>query len=263
MHLFLTAMITVSSAFFFDYSVPQNRSLLQEWGAGNKSLLSMRHTYNLMTWNLYKGGMDGVYNDLEQFTRSYDFIVMQEFLLSTEQQDLIDTTHQYWALAKSFQDSGVWTGVALTSPWNPKSTVSLKSPGTEPFTNTPKMALVSTFDIEDGRQFMIVTVHALNFNLTHKDFKQHIDDVIAHIKFHKGPMILAGDFNTWAQERREYLIQKTQSIGLQRADLENPMGILHQTLDHIFYRELKNVNALVLNGVQTSDHLPMTLQFQL
>ncbi|MCC6138019.1 MAG: endonuclease/exonuclease/phosphatase family protein [Bdellovibrionaceae bacterium] len=257
-------LIPFSTAFFFsDYDVPRTDDLLQEWGSSQKSQLLVQETYRFMTWNIYKGGMSGLYEDYSHFVETMDFVATQEFLLNSEQEQLIQNTPSYhWVLAKSFQDSGEWTGVATVSKWQAKQSIPVKSPGAEPFAGTPKMSLISLYPIEDGRELMVVNVHGLNFNLSHGDFKDQVDDLINRVKNHVGPMIMAGDFNTWADTRRTYLIKKTESIGLERADLENEMGIMNATLDHIFYREISVTSAAVLSDIQTSDHLPMTIEFK-
>jgi endonuclease/exonuclease/phosphatase (EEP) superfamily protein YafD len=257
-------LVSISSAFFFDYDIPTSGDLLQEWGTSPKSALSTTDTYSLVTWNIYKGGIQGLYTDLDFLQKNTTFVVMQEFLLNEEQEEMItEADAQYWALAKSFQDSGEWTGVATTSQWQAKKSLPLKSPDSEPFAGTPKMTLISLFPIQDGRELMVVNVHGLNFNLSHGAFKTQIDAIVDAVKDHNGPMIMAGDFNTWADERRTYLIKKTRTLELQRAEMENPMGIFGATLDHIFYRELSNVKYMVLDDIQTSDHLPLYLEFTL
>lgn len=257
--LFLfTALILWASTTF------ASSELLQEFGSGNKAQLKTQTPYRFMTWNIYKGDMDGLFADYEFFVDNYDFVATQEFLLNQPQQELIDNKQtNHWAFAKSFESGDGWTGVATVSQWQAMSSVPVRSPGSEPFTGTPKMSLISTFAIEDGRVLMVVNVHGLNFNLTHGAFKEQIDDLIEKVKSHQGPMIMAGDFNTWASTRLEHLLKKTKSIGLTRLDLQNDMGIMNATLDHIFVREVNVTYSEVMDEVQTSDHLPMMMEFNL
>lgn len=242
----------------------RSADLLEEYGSGNKAQLTTETPYRFMTWNIYKGGIDGLFEDYGYFVDNIDFVATQEFILSEPQEDMIkDQLDNYWAFAKSFESGDGWTGVATVSKWQAKTSMPVKSPGTEPFAGTPKMSLISLFTIEDGRELMIVNVHGLNFNLTHGAFKEQINDLVERIKNHVGPMILAGDFNTWADERLEHLLKKTKSLNLTHANLKNDMGIMNATLDHIFYREMTVTEEMVLDDVQTSDHLPMMIQFSL
>lgn len=238
--------------------------LLQEFGTGSKALLKTQTPYRFMTWNIYKGDIDGLFADYAFFVENYDFVATQEFLLNQPQIDLINSKQtNHWAFAKSFESGDGWTGVATVSKWQAMASVPVKSPGSEPFTGTPKMSLISTFAIEDGRVLMVVNIHGLNFNLGHGAFKKQIDDLIENVKSHNGPMIMAGDFNTWADTRLEHLLKKTKSIGLIRLDLQNDMGIMNATLDHIFVREVNVTYSEVVDEIQTSDHLPMMMEFNL
>lgn len=257
-------LVSLCSAFLFsDFDLPRNQNLLLEWGSAPSEPLQLKTSYRFMTWNIYKGGYDGLYSDYSRFVDEYDFIATQEFLLNVPQENLIEQKSlSHWALAKSFMDSGEWTGVATVSRWQPLVSVPAKSPGAEPFTGTPKMALISTYAIEDGRVLMIVNVHGLNFNLMHGAFKEQIDDLVEKMKEHQGPLIFAGDFNTWAETRLAHLLQRAKSLGLTRANLENPMGFYTTTLDHIFYRDVVMEEEKVLTNVETSDHLPMVLKFR-
>lgn len=258
----LLFFVLLSFSLLFAQDTPLKSDLLLQWGNGDASALSLQKSYRFATWNIYKGGIDGLYQDYSYFINNYDFVATQEFLLNSEQQKMIqEKMNRHWALAKSFQDSGEWTGVATISQWQPNQSIPVKSPGSEPFAGTPKMALISLFMIEDGRELMVVNVHGLNFNLGHGAFKEQIDDLVEKIKGHKGPMILAGDFNTWAETRLEHLMNQTKKLSLVRLNLENPMGFFNRTLDHIFYRELTVTAEMVLKDVNTSDHLPLIMEF--
>jgi endonuclease/exonuclease/phosphatase (EEP) superfamily protein YafD len=165
-------------------------------------------------------------------------------------------------VAKSFRSGGEWTGVSTMSRWQPFESVPLRSPGSEPFTGTPKMSLISKYKIA-GTELWIVNLHGLNFDITHGDFKDQIDDVIRKISVHAGPMIFAGDFNTWSKSRMEHLFHRTSELGLTRAPLESPMGIFNATLDHIFFRGINIKSTQLRTDIQSSDHLPLEIQFEL
>lgn len=221
-------------------------------------------TYSLVTWNVYKNQKEGIFEQMGDLAKNNDFVLLQEFEESSEQVQMIQSLPGLeWGFAKSFQDGDNWTGVSIASRWQAKSSVAVKSNGAEPFTDTPKMTLINTYSLVSGEVLMVVTMHALNFDITGESFREHVDQIITQISSHKGPLLFAGDFNTWTEGRREYLIEKTQSIGLSRANLENPMGIFSKTLDHVFYRgvDLKKWN--VLESMDASDHLPFRIEFEL
>ena len=46
------------------------------------------------------------------------------------------------------------------------------------------------------QQLLVVNVHAINFVMLHT-FEAFIKQLISAMKNHHGPILLAGDFNTW------------------------------------------------------------------
>ncbi len=268
MRIFLTAFFIsqAASAFWFDEEPLQTQSqnLLMEFGSAPQLSNKSHDTFVLTTWNIYKGGMDGLYQDLEQIIKTSDFVLMQEFLLNSEQQQQIQKLNdRHWAFAKSFQDGGEWTGVATVSRWQPSASVPVQSPGTEPFAGTPKMSLITKYPLLNGQELWLINVHGLNFDLSHGSFMEQMEALYELLKIHQGPMIWAGDFNTWADTRREFLLELAERLGLERAPLENPMGIMNATLDHIFYRGFESVVPTLVEEVTSSDHIPLRLEFVL
>lgn len=258
------ALFLLSTVLFWASTTFASSGSLEEYGVGNKAQLTTNTTYRFMTWNIYKGGKYGFYEDYSLLIDQMDFVATQEFLLNQEQEEMITLKqNNHWGFAKSFESGSGWTGVATISKWQPTSSVPVMSPGTEPFAGTPKMSMISTYAIEDGRVLMLVNMHCLNFNLSHGDFKDQVDDVIQRIQSHQGPLIFAGDFNTWASARLTYLLKKTESVGLKRLDLENGVGITGNTLDHIFVREVNVSSSQVMDDFNTSDHLPLMMEFSL
>ena len=235
---------------------------LVEFGQAPDLLSSQQREFTLVTWNIYKGQKDGLYQDLQKISETSDFVLMQEFSLNDSQVQLMQSlmgTH--WALAKSFEGSGGWTGVATMSRWQPEASVPVQSPGSEPFVGTPKMSLISKYKIE-AKDFWIVNLHGLNFDITHMDFEEQIDGVVSRLANYQGPLIFAGDFNTWSSSRREYLLAKTKNLGLTRLNIENPMGLFSATLDHIFYRGVQVLEYRAMHEIQSSDHLPLFFRYQ-
>lgn len=250
------------SAFLFFGSVATQDQLLDEFGSGIEAPIKTSQLHSFVTWNIYKGKKSGLYQDLSYLIETNDFVVVQEFLLGTNQQKQMEGFLDfYWGFAKSFKDSGEWTGVATISKHLPYESVPLQSEDTEPFAGTPKMSLVSKYKTDNGRELWIVNIHSLNFDPGHGSFMNQLDDVVDYISQYQGPMIFAGDFNTWSSTRFEYLMEKMSALSMERAPIENPMGIFSQTLDHIFYRGLEDVEPELLHELVSSDHKPLRISF--
>jgi endonuclease/exonuclease/phosphatase (EEP) superfamily protein YafD len=264
MFKWLLLWFSFSGAFFFsDYKVPE-RDLLALYGNGYKVILRTHQPYTLTSWNVYKGVISGMNQDLAKIINESDFVHVQEILLDSSQKKQIEDFNTYrWMFVKSFQDKDDWTGVATISRWEPFDIVPLRSTDAEPFANTPKMAVIVKYKIENGQELWLANMHALNFNIDHKAFKRHVDQVINELKAHSGPIVFAGDFNTWAPVRLRYLLTKTKAMGMKDVDLASSVSFMGSRLDHIFYRDLSDVSATVLGDVQTSDHLPLRIEFSL
>ncbi len=246
---------------FFISLFVMSSDLLMEFGQAPSLKSSSQQEFTLVTWNIYKGKKEGLYQDLKNIAQASDFVLLQEFSLNSSQQKLMASLPEtHWAFAKSFEDSGGWTGVATMSSGRPLASIPVRSPGAEPLVGTPKMSLITKYSTNAG-ELWIVNLHGLNFDITHVDFEEQIDDVVARLQDHQGPLIFAGDFNTWSSSRMEYLMAKTHGLGLRRADLESPMGLFSATLDHIFYRGVQLVDWTVMEDVESSDHVPLKVKF--
>ena len=83
------------------------------------------------------------------------------------------------------------------------------------------------------------------------------------ISRHQGPIILAGDFNTWNGGRLALIDELTQQAGLQEVQF-NPdqrMRFLDNPLDHIFVRGFKINRALTME-TDASDHNPLWVELE-
>jgi endonuclease/exonuclease/phosphatase (EEP) superfamily protein YafD len=81
---------------------------------------------------------------------------------------------------------------------------------------------------------------------------------------YKGPLIVAGDFNTWNLERLTIVEKTAERLGMQpvRFTPDRRSLIFDQPVDHVYYRGLVPLDASVVD-VATSDHNPMRITFKL
>ena len=109
-------------------------------------------------------------------------------------------------MAASFTNrQGSATGVTTASKVSANSVDNppdfVRSQPREPFSRTPKMALISQYPIAGSAdQLMVVNVHSINFVVTSK-FETQLQQIEEAISSHRGPLLLAGDFNTWISSR--------------------------------------------------------------
>jgi len=84
------------------------------------------------------------------------------------------------------------------------------------------------------------------------------------LKNHQGPLILAGDFNSWRKDRQAILDKLSHALSLQRVGYESHrrITVFGNPIDHVYYRGLDIVDASS-PSVTSSDHNPLLVTFKL
>jgi len=82
---------------------------------------------------------------------------------------------------------------------------------------------------------------------------------------HNGPIILAGDFNTWTEEKTRTLRQMVQRLGLSEVSFsdDDRTRVFGNAIDWVFARGLSVEFAQVHGSITGSDHKPMEVAFSL
>jgi len=241
--------------------VANDEEVLTDLGRADGTMLD--GPFEVLVWNVYKGGEDLWDDDMRAIAKGMEIFMVQEFFLDDDSRETFGAlTGTEWQLATSFFDvddlpTGVATGALIAST----DARAMRSPSGEPVLNTPKMSLTTTYDIAwDERDLMVVNVHAINFR-TRGPFDDHMAAIEAEIASHDGPMILAGDFNTWSGGRQETLAAMAERLGLSEvAPGDDERGWLE--LDHVFARGLVVRGARFVNGRDSSDHAPIAVAFE-
>lgn len=147
----------------------------------------------------------------------------------------------------------------------------LHSEHKEPLISTPKVALITEYPLAGFDQTLLtINIHSINFVRSYK-FAAQLKQVAAAIAHHPGPIIFAGDFNTWRSERMDLLEASMASLGLSRVDFAEDCDrqlkrfLKSDPLDHVFYRglELLPEETRVIGTVDSSDHKPMVVTFRM
>jgi endonuclease/exonuclease/phosphatase (EEP) superfamily protein YafD len=135
----------------------------------------------------------------------------------------------------------------------------------EPYIYIPKAALISYYPINGSSESLLVAnVHGVNFTLNVETLAEQISATMDIIQHHEGPVIVAGDFNTWSQQRLEMLNKISASLGLKSVAFEGQQPATHmgKVVDHIYYRDLALLDSQVV-AVNSSDHFPLKVRFAL
>ncbi|WP_413113897.1 endonuclease/exonuclease/phosphatase family protein [Thaumasiovibrio sp. DFM-14] len=216
---------------------------------------------NLTVWNIYKGGKPGWQEGLNQFSHHADLVLLQEASLHDEFRQYLEQTPWQVAMANAFTFFSHSAGVL-----NLSRTAALQSCAylsVEPWLKLPKSALYAEFLLSDGQTLAVVNLHGINFTLGTEQYQQQLGALTAALRYHVGPMIVAGDFNTWRKGRQRVVEDFAKELGLSHTLFNDDYRtrVLGLPLDHLFYRGLQLVEA---NAPQTdaSDHNPLLAQFQ-
>ena len=136
----------------------------------------------------------------------------------------------------------------------------------EPLALLPKSSLLTYYPIKNTQQTLLVAnIHAINFTLGTGRFTQQLMEIKALLAQHSGPIVFAGDFNTWSDQREELLDQiiGDEKLGLLKVEFVSTVETLAwgHRLDHIFFRGLKVISAEII-PVESSDHYPLKVRFE-
>ena len=217
---------------------------------------------SVLNWNVYKGQRQGWAEEFGRYIQAHDVVTMQEARLDDGLQSLLDRGHANWSLNAAFFLEGKATGVMTASGVMPVHSCGQQT--TEPVIRTAKTSLISYF-LLNGRdeQLLVANIHGVNFSLGLGAFREQIEQLHGEIRRHNGPVILAGDFNTWSDERLAIVNELADRLSL--ASLEysshNRTKMFGNPLDHVFYRGLRLVEQHTWH-VASSDHNPIHAVFR-
>lgn len=244
-----------------------------DFGHAERSYLPASYL-KVLVWNIHGGLHEDFIEDYQELANESHLVLMQEADLSPQlEADLLKSDFTY-THARSFVSpiSGANKGVATGSVSKATSTRALRSPVSELGFTTPKAVLLQTFKLSNRQQqLLVVNVHAINF-VTNDMFRAHIDQIAKAMAAHKGPIIAAGDFNTWNESRLSSLDKAMDQLGLNRVafgqgrssfpDLGRWFGVrTGGAFDQVYVRGLTTRFKEVHAGIKSSDHKPLELHF--
>lgn len=249
------------------FTVLADGSVLCEKSTQNQlsfsNLLQIRNSNELsvITWNAHKLTNKKFLPDLIQLSEHTDIILIQEAMHSGELQKTLVTKFDFsFSFSKSFCTSdNQATGVMNGSRYLLQNNLTLVSPDFEPVTNTPKVSGYSAIIIPEIGVVHIINTHGINFDLGSK-FGNQITKLADFISKLDGPVIWAGDFNTWSSGRQKLLDKKTRELGL--SQLKPSIDNRNQKLDHVYIKGLEVIDIQILENIRSSDHLPIKATFR-
>lgn len=261
-------MISLSAFAAYDPSVLCATDSANQINFANSILprdYSRHDEINLLIWNAHKLEDKQFFFDLKELSNNSDVIMIQEAMHSTGWQKAFASHFPMsFNFFKSFCPDEKATGVMTAARATLQHNLTLVAPALELKYFTPKVSGYSQIQMGDQTVHLFNT-HALNFNAG-GDFRKQVDQVVEFIAGISGPVIWAGDFNTWDvdvvfQSRLSYLLEKAASVGLLHVipKADHRRGLI---LDHIFVRGFTATKTEVLKH-QSSDHYPLRTTLRL
>ncbi|HSW21636.1 MAG TPA: endonuclease/exonuclease/phosphatase family protein [Burkholderiaceae bacterium] len=216
----------------------------------------------VLSWNMHKFVDAGWDIDLARYALDSDLVLLQEAVMTDEFRRLLDQAGHDWIMAGAFARNGVERGVLSAARVRALDGCTLRT--FEPLFPVPKSALVVRYRLGANATVAVANLHGINFTLGLERFREQLEAVAAELARHRGPVILAGDFNTWSEERHDVLVEIAARLGLVSVLIE-PDGrrrTLGRHLDHFYFRGFRLVRASAPR-VTSSDHNPILVELEL
>jgi endonuclease/exonuclease/phosphatase (EEP) superfamily protein YafD len=214
-------------------------------------------TIRVLSWNLHKNDDPGWDADLARFAADSDLLLIQEAALTTELQRVLAVAGFDWLLASSFTLAGHETGVLNAARVRPASACVQRF--FEPLLQLPKSAVIARYTVRGVAETLAVAnVHSLNFALGLGEYSAQLEAMADELADHRGPMIVAGDFNTWSDSRVKALdaVMRRLRVASVLPAIDTRTQFLGRQVDYIFVRGLEVVYAEAPQ-VESSDHNPL------
>jgi endonuclease/exonuclease/phosphatase (EEP) superfamily protein YafD len=214
----------------------------------------------LAIWNLCKGAGGRLFeHDYRMICFRSDLILTQEALLSEKAlatfcEPGFEAVHAASYKRRDGIRDGVMTVARVCSTPIIRRIV-CKYP--EPVFKTPKVALVTFYQLAGASHpLMVVNLHATLIRRV-KLALEEMEHLIGSLPTHEGPMILAGDFNTFTPGYLRVISKALAAIGLKHVPIPADPRPAVGALDQLFVRGLDVERIYVDTTVKNSDHFPI------
>jgi endonuclease/exonuclease/phosphatase (EEP) superfamily protein YafD len=217
----------------------------------------------VLTWNIHKQEDPGWRNDLADFARASDVVLLQEATLNDALQETLDAARLSWVMASSFLFGDLDVGVLTAARAAPVASCTERV--VEPLLRIPKSTLVSWFALDGATETLaVVNVHAINFSMTLGAYRAQFVALTEALRAHDGPIVFAGDLNTWNDARRDAVAETAAALRLVEVPLPDDRRALFlgRQVDHVLIRGLEVVEATAI-PVTSSDHNPVLATLRL
>ena len=149
----------------------------------------------ILSWNIQKASNQGWQEDLARFGEGVHLAFIQEAALEAPLVETIDST-EYRSFAAGYATNERSTGVMTLSSSAPSISCNYQS--VEPWLGTPKATGVTFHEVAGlAEPLLAVNLHAVNFAMGIKEYREQIHLIKDLVTHHEGPIIVASDANAW------------------------------------------------------------------
>ncbi|SMB82911.1 Uncharacterized conserved protein YafD, endonuclease/exonuclease/phosphatase (EEP) superfamily [Pasteurella testudinis DSM 23072] len=225
--------------------------------------VALKARFQLVVWNLHKGQDAGWQQKIEQYSQQADFLLLQEATVQNQiPHFLADDKTWYGIQAGTFAYHGDMSGVMLLANYLPQRYC--VGSENEPWIRIPKIAQAAVYPLAADRTLLIINLHLVNFEWNPQNYRNQLREMFRLVSQHQGPIILAGDFNSWNSKRLSLIQELAQQYALSevRFTPDVRMNFMGNPLDHIFVRDIQVLSAYS-EQTTASDHNPLVVEFEL
>lgn len=216
----------------------------------------------LLSWNVHKASHEDLHRDLAHYAAENDLLLLQEVVLDAPMRDLLARAGFFWQMADAFSVRGRVRGVLVAARMTPKSGNVIRT--REPLFPIPKSAIVTRYPFGGQRDGLAIgNLHGINFSLGLGRFCEQLDAATHELRNHVGPIVLAGDFNTWSRARHEALSRVALHLGLTAVEPfpDERRRAFGRHLDHLYVRGFTVIEATSPEA-KSSDHNPIFVRLK-
>ena len=119
--------------------------------------------------------------------------------------------------------------------------------------------MITRYEVKGvAQRLAVANLHSINFTLGLHGYRAQLEAIARELAGHQGPVIVAGDLNTWNPRRLEVVHDVMQRLGLVPVlpSTDTRSRFLGHQVDFIFVRGLEVVHAEAPK-VESSDHNPL------
>lgn len=225
--------------------------------AGTAALPLPGPDLRVLSWNLHKNDDPGWDTDLARFAAASDLLLIQEAALTSGLQRVLHDAGYDGLLASAFMLHAHATGVLTAARVRPTSACVQRT--FEPLLHLPKTAMITRYAVQGvAQRLAVANVHSINFTFGLGAYRAQLEAIARELADHRGPVIVAGDLNTWNSARAVVVRDVMQRLGLVSVlpQIDTRSRFLGQQVDYLFVRGLEVVHAEAPK-VTSSDHNPV------